>query len=112
MSFRRILLSAVLASGFAATAQAQCDTTFSLTNNSGMTIREFYFGSSANPNWGADRLGQNVLANGQTMRFDTRIPGANDFKVVWANNATAELMRIDICRTNQILATSTGIVAR
>ena len=112
MSFRRIMLSAALATGFAASAQAQCDTSFSLVNQSGTTIQEFYFGSSAQSNWGVDQLGQNVLPNAQTMRFSTRSPGANDFKVVWAGGATAELMRIDICATSQIVATRQGIVAR
>lgn len=112
MSIRRLLLGAALAIGLAGTASAQCDTNFSLVNRSGMTVQEFYFGSSAQRSWGTDRLGANVLANGATMRFSTRNPGANDFKIVWSNGETAELMRIDICATNEIVATRSGIEAR
>lgn len=112
MSLRRVLLATALVAGFAASAQAQCDTSFTMVNQSGTTIQEFYFGSSAQRSWGVDQLGQNVLPNGRSMRFSTRNPGANDFKVVWAGGATAELMRIDICATSQIVATPQGITAR
>jgi hypothetical protein len=112
MSIRRIFLASILAAGFAASAHAQCDTRFTLVNNSGQTIQEFYFGSSAQSNWGADQLGQNVLPNGRSMNFTARAVGANDFKVVWAGGATAEMMRVDICATSQIVATRSGIQAR
>lgn len=99
MALRRLLLAALLSTGLAGTARAQCDTSFTLVNRSGATVQEFYFGSSAQRSWGADQLGSNVLVNGQTMRFRTRSAGANDFKVVWANGQMAELMRVDICVT-------------
>ncbi len=116
MSFRRgflgLVLGATLAGVAAAPAQAQCDTSFTLLNESGMTVNEFYFGSSAQQSWGADQLGTNVLANGRTLRFSARNPGRNDFKVVWSNGQSAEIMRIDICATSQIVATRQGIEAR
>jgi len=112
MFIRRILLASILATGFAASAHAQCDTRFTLVNNSGATIQEFYFGSSAQSSWGQDRLGQNVLPAGRSMNFSARVAGANDFKVVWASGETAEMMRVDICATSQIVATRSGIVAR
>ncbi len=112
MTFRRLLLGAALASGLAATASAQCDTSFALVNRSGVTINEFYFGSSAQRAWGVDQLGTSVLANGATSRFQARNPGRNDFRVVWANGDTAELMNIDICTTSEIIATRSGMTAR
>lgn len=112
MPMRRLLLSALLVAGLAGTAQAQCDTSFTLVNRSGSTVQEFYFGSSAQRSWGVDQLGTNVLVNGATMRFRARNAGANDFKIVWANGATAELMRVDICVTSEIVATRSGIEAR
>ena len=112
MSLRRFLLGAALAAGLAGTAQAQCDTSFTLVNESGMTVNEFYFGSSAQSSWGVDQLGTNVLAAGRTMRFQARNPGRNDFKIVWANGQFAELMGIDICSTSEIVATRSGIAAR
>lgn len=112
MTLRRFLIASILTVALGSTAQAQCDTSFTLVNRSGATIQEFYFGSSAQREWGVDQLGTNVLVNGQTMRFRTRSAGANDFRVVWASGERADLMRIDICTTNEIVATRSGIEAR
>ncbi len=109
---RRLLLAALLSTGLAGAASAQCDTSFTLVNRSGVTVQEFFFGSSAQRSWGTDQLGTNVLTNGQTMRFRARNAGANDFKIVWANGETAELMRVDICVTSEIVATRRGMEAR
>ena len=117
MTFRRIVLTGLMTvglmtGGLMGAAQAQCDTSFTLVNRSGSTVQEFYFGSSAQRSWGTDQLGTNVLVNGATMRFRARNAGANDFKIVWANGATAEVMRVDICVTSEIVATRSGIEAR
>lgn len=115
MLARRLTLAAAVAAlslGLAGTASAQCDTRFTLRNASGQQVNEFYYGSSSNPNWGRDLLGQGVLANGTAMNFQSRFAGAHDFKVVWANGQTAELMRIDICSTSEIVATPRGLQAR
>lgn len=105
---RRLFLGAFGAVAMLGTAQAQCDTRFSLVNQSGVTIQEFYFGSSAQPNWGVDQLGQNVLPSGRTMNFSTRSAGLNDFRVVWSNGERAQLMQVNICSTNRIVATPRG----
>jgi len=47
MLVRRFFLASILSAGFAAAAHAQCDTRFTLVNNSGETVQEFYFGSSS-----------------------------------------------------------------
>lgn len=112
MSFRRFVLGALLATSLTGAAHAQCDTSFTLVNRSGATVQEFYFGSSAQSSWGVDQLGANVLAHGQSMRFSARNAGANDFRIVWANGQRADLMRVDICVTNEIIATRSGIEAR
>lgn len=114
MTLRRLLIASLLMAGLSGTAAEaqQCDTSFTLVNRSGVTVQEFYFGSSAQRDWGADQLGTNVLPNGQTMRFRTRSAGANDFRIVWANGERAELMRIDVCTTSEIVATRTGMEAR
>ena len=112
---RRFFLGAAVAVAAVATAggaSAQCDTRFQLVNRSGVTVQEFYFGSSANPNWGRDQLGQNVLPNGRSMNFSTRSGGLNDFRVVWSNGERADLMQVDICSTSAIVATPRGIEAR
>lgn len=112
---RRFFLAAIVAGAAIATAgsaSAQCDTRFQLVNQSGVTVQEFYFGSSAQPNWGADQLGQNVLPNGRSMNFATRSGGLNDFRVVWSTGERADLMQVDICQTSAIVATPRGIEAR
>ncbi len=114
MLLRRLLpgLAAALLLASAGAASAQCDTRFTLRNSSGAQINEFYFGSSSNPNWGRDRLGDNVLPAGRSANFQTAQGGMQDFRVVWANGDNAELRGIDICSTNEIVATSGGISAR
>ncbi|WP_426955972.1 hypothetical protein [Muricoccus radiodurans] len=112
MSLRRLLGIAALATLVAGPAFAQCDTRFVVRNQSGLQVNEFYFGPSSDSNWGPDRLGANVLPNGAAMTFNTGRPGPHDFKVVWPNGQYAELMRLDICVTSEIVATPNGIVAR
>jgi hypothetical protein len=109
---RRLALAAGLAALASTSAFAQCDTRFLLVNQSGVTVQEFYFGPSSNPNWGRDRLGQNVLPSGRQVQFDTGVPGPHDFRVVWASGEHAEVFRVDICRMSTLVATPRGIEAR
>lgn len=111
---RRLALAATLLAAAATPAFAQgCDTRFTLRNNSGAQVNEFYFGPSANANWGRDRLGENVLPPGRSMSFTPGGRGGNyDFKLVWANGETAEVMRVNICEASDIVATRSGIEAR
>lgn len=110
--FRRLIIATALVAAAATPALAQCDTRFTFANRSSVQVNEFYFGPSSDSNWGRDRLGENVLPAGRQVRFDTGRPGAHDFRIVWSNGETAELMRVDICATNEITATQRGIEAR
>jgi hypothetical protein len=106
-------LPALLLAAIAAPAAAQCDTRFTLRNESGQQVNEFYFGPSSNTNWGRDRLGENVLPPGRSVSYTPGgRGGAYDFKVVWANGENAEVMRVNICEASEIVATRRGIVAR
>ncbi|MFC7738546.1 hypothetical protein ACFQX4_22670 [Roseomonas sp. GCM10028921] len=96
----------------AGSASAQCDRRFTLRNVSGAQVNEFYFGSSRNPSWGPDRLGENVLPSGRTQDFRTAQGDLQDFKVVWENSQAAELRQVDICSTNEIVATRNGLSTR
>lgn len=110
---RRFLIAAAMSAVAAAPAFAQCDTRFTLRNNSGSQVNEFYFGPSANPNWGRDRLGDGVLPSGRSMAFNPGgSGGAYDFRVVWASGEHAELRRVNICEASEIVATPRGIEAR
>lgn len=112
MMFRRFILSAFIVAASVGTASAQCDTRFTLRNNSGVQVNEFYFGPSSDQNWGRDRLGDGVLPNGRSISFQPRTTGNHDFRVVWANGERAELMRVNICEVSEIVATPRGIEAR
>jgi hypothetical protein len=108
---RRLLLALPLL-GLGSVAHAQgCDTTFSLANRSGSTVNEFYFNPANNPNWGPDRLGDGVLANGRQRTYTPSRGGRFDFRVVWQSGEEAEIRNIDICSTSTIVATRSGIIA-
>lgn len=111
---RRFLLASAMLAAAAGPGLAQgCDTRFTLRNNSGATVNEFYFGPSSQANWGRDRLGDNVVPPGRAVNYTPGGRGGNyDFKVVWANGETAEMMRVNICETSEIVATRNGIEAR
>lgn len=109
---RRLVLTALLSLPFAGAAMAQCDTRIQLVNQSGHTIAQFFFSASSEGAWGEDRLGDEVLANGETKIFDTGAPGAHDFRVVLDGGNNADVRNINICAASAIVATPTGIVAR
>lgn len=111
---RRFVLAAGLLALASGPSLAQgCDTRFTLRNSSGATVNEFYFGPSSRSDWGRDRLGDNVIQSGRAVNYTPGGRGGNyDFKVVWANGETAELMRVNICETSEIVATRSGIEAR
>jgi hypothetical protein len=110
---RHLLAAAALAAvGFALPAAAQCDTRFVLVNNSSVTVREFYFGPSSNPNWGPDQLGANVLAPGQSVAYQGAQPGAYDFRVVWMNGQASQVMGANICVLSRVIATNNGLVVQ
>ena len=111
---RRVVLAAALLAAAAGPSMAQgCDTRFTLRNNSGATVNEFYFGPSSRPDWGRDRLGENVVPPGRAVNYTPGGRGGSyDFRIVWANGENAELMRVNICETSEIVATRSGIEAR
>ena len=88
----------------ATAAQAQSnDPSFRLTNNSAVVINEIYVSSSANNNWGADRLGDRTLASGGT--YTIRLPAGqcvNDIRVVYANGQASERRRVNTCNLTDI----------
>ncbi len=108
MIFRRALpmrlaLTAAIGAAamtLAAPAMAQTnDPSFRMNNRSGTTINEVYISSSNDQNWGNDRLGANVLANGQSYVFN--LPSGqcmNDVKVVYENGRSQEWRNRDTCQ--------------
>jgi hypothetical protein len=79
--------------------QASGNPSFYLTNGTGLTIREVYVSLSTDGNWGADRLGANVLEPGQ--RLSVSLPAVGvctvDMRVVYMDGRAAERRRVGTC---------------
>ncbi|MES2711074.1 MAG: hypothetical protein V4653_05790 [Pseudomonadota bacterium] len=112
--FRRATLAlALLSATISLPALAQsCDTSFNVVNNSGRTIMEIYFSPARQNNWGADRLGADVLAAGASKAFRPSPGGAYDFRMVFDGGAPVERRNVDICAVSTITVTATGINAQ
>ena len=97
---RRGLPAALLTFGLATPALAQSqDPSFRVNNQTSVTINEIYVSSANDNSWGTDRLGQNVLAPGQSLTI--RMPQAqclNDIRIVFANGQAHERRRVDTCQ--------------
>lgn len=92
--------------------QAVCDTRFQVVNQSGLTVREFYFSHSSLSSFGVDQLGQSMLQPGQAMTFRANNPGNYDFRAVWVNGRRTDLMGINVCAASRITVTNRGMVAQ
>ena len=103
-AIRHAALAAVAATALALPAAAQStNPDFRLNNNSGQTVNEVYVSSSADQNWGRDRLGQNVLPPGQSLMIS--LPAGqcvNDLRVVYANGRAQERRQVNTCNLTDI----------
>ena len=104
LTLRRSALAAAAVVGLAAPALAQSnDPSFRLTNNGNAVLNEVYVSSSANQNWGADRLGDRALNVGGS--YVIRLPAGqcvNDIRVVWANGQSRERRQVNTCNVTDI----------
>jgi hypothetical protein len=91
--------------------QAACNTAFRVINNSSGTVERLYFSHSSLGGWGTDQLGQNVLPPGRSASYRAANTGNYDFRVVWQNGRSAELMRVNVCAASNIVVTNRGLVA-
>jgi hypothetical protein len=94
-----------------ASNQVACDTSIRFVNNSSVTVLNLYYNPAGNPNWGPDRLGQNVLRPGATSNVRLSFARPYDFRVVWDNGRAAEIRNVNICRASQIVVTNAGLRA-
>jgi hypothetical protein len=78
---------------------------FYLTNGTGATIREVYVSLSTDSNWGADRLGSQVLQPGQ--RLQVNLPAGQvctvDMRVVYMDGRAAERRRVETCSVSEFV---------
>jgi hypothetical protein len=81
------------------------DLDFTLVNQTGLTINEFYVSPSNHDEWGEDVLGRDVLAHGQRVditfsrketecMWDLKIVDADDDDVIWQD--------INLCKASEI----------
>ena len=90
---------AVVGGGPGGRVISQGNPSFVFVNSTGTTIREIYVSMSTQNNWGADRLGANMLNPGQQANID--LPqgmGCNtDIRVVYMNGASQERRGVETC---------------
>jgi hypothetical protein len=104
MTLRRVLFLAALALGFAGPSQAQStDPSFNLVNRSGQAILEAYVSPSTDTTWGVDRLGRDVVPNGQS--YAIRLPigqCVNDIRVVYQDRRAEERRNLNTCNITDV----------
>jgi len=111
IAMRRLAPLALLLPLLAAPACAQVqqvanttqDPSFRLVNRDAAAMHEIYVSPSGGWNWGADRLGQDVLIPGRFTRIS--LPGGqclNDIRVVFADGRAVERRRVDTCLLAQL----------
>ena len=108
MNFR-IVLAALIAATFAlltpTMAAAEARQNFELLNNTGYTIQEVYVSPTTANDWQEDVLGQDELANDQSVniRFHRSETACMwDLKVVYEDNTSAEWTNINLCTVSTI----------
>jgi hypothetical protein len=101
---RRSILAGLAIAGFVLPAAAQStDPNFRINNRGAMAINEIYVSSSADPNWGQDLLGANVLPVGNAFLIQLP-PGqcVNDIRIVWANGQPQERRQVNTCNLTDV----------
>jgi len=97
--------------GIAPTPAPGCDTRFQVINRSSRTVLTLQYSHASLSSWGADQLGQNVLAPGQVWNARAANVGAYDFRITWVGGGAAELRNINICVASRIVVTNRGLYA-
>ena len=100
----RLALAATLALAVPALAQSPSNNPdFRLNNRGQQAINEIYVSSSADANWGQDRLGVNILPPNQS--FDVVLPAGqcmNDIRVIWADGRNQERRQVNTCNLTDV----------
>jgi hypothetical protein len=81
------------------------DADFTLSNRTGFPIREVYIAPSKSSNWGNDRLGDGVLANGRQklFKFSDKASCKQDVQVVFDDDGSEVVWEnFDLCEINKV----------
>lgn len=79
------------------------DPSFALVNEGNRAIRELYVSRTTEDDWGADRLGQDMIQPGN--RYSIRLPQgpcAFDLRIVWDNGRAEERRDVNLCETDEL----------
>jgi hypothetical protein len=81
------------------------DADFTLSNRTGFPIREVYIAPSKSSNWGNDRLGDGMLANGRQklFKFSDKSSCKQDLQVVFDDDGSEVVWEnFDLCEINKV----------
>ncbi|QCI68692.1 hypothetical protein [Phreatobacter stygius] len=115
-AFAAIAMAGSIASSAPAMAQTDRDGLqrwINVVNQTGVEIREFYMTDVDTRGWGDDRLGQDTIDSGDSMRvMPTRRQRERgycqfDMLVVFSNNARVERRGVNLCSTTNLVCVST-----
>ena len=96
--------AAASAAALPAAAQSN-DPSFNLVNRSGTTIYELYVSPSSQSTWGPDRLGADVLPDGQSFPVRLQAGGecVNDVRVVYQGGRDGERRNVNTCELAEMV---------
>jgi hypothetical protein len=100
-----LVLLFIFGIGVPAFAFAQTDSGFTFVNMTGSTIREIYLSPTRKHDWGFDRLGKKVLADGASrfFRLPNRAACSMDIKVVFVDATPSTVWpNIDLCAITKL----------
>jgi hypothetical protein len=111
MIARRSLLAAGLcaAGAFAPAHAQQCPRSLTVLNRTDIAVREIYASSSWSRNWGRNLLSGSTLAPGETLPLASLVTDFYDLRVILANNAAFEAVRVNVCDSHGAAVTPSGI---
>jgi hypothetical protein len=81
------------------------DADFVLNNKTGYQIDEVYVSKHSSDEWGRDRMGDDTLSDGESLKVVFPHGGSAckfDIKVKYHDNDTAEWSDVDLCQYNAI----------
>ena len=105
--FVKYILAALLCATITSQTMAG-DADFTLINRTGYDIESVYVSPSRSTNWGSDRLGDRVLADGRSLLVEFSKGNRDciyDIKVHWVGYDESEdttWQRIDLCSIHRI----------
>ena len=102
---KRMLMTCLLVLAAGAASMSAGDLDFTLVNDTGLTINEFYVSPSNDNEWGEDVLGRDVLNHGERLditfsrketecMWDIKIVDADKDDVIWED--------INLCKASEI----------